>query len=371
MNPHESMSDPRRAWLAHAAGRPPTEMARSCAAQLDGVAGSATFGLLFIADPATEMADEMLQVLRACLPEVRWFGACGPAVIADSNDIADGGVAVLCLDLPSGCAELIRTATDAKTTLARRDSIVHLACAEHQLPLTLPFHAENAIGGATASQCEASLLMDRPVAGGGIAIAFRPPIRLITGMTGGTRDLGPWRRVTSSIGNTIIELDNRPAARVVEEDTGELLSRAPDRLVRQVIVETTNTPEPGSGNGRMALIERFDRALGHLVVRDPRPGSQLRLVHRQANSARSDMEALVASLLAEARSDKLLAAVLYSSQMRGSNLFGPAISETSMLRASLGNIPLIGLRTADELFAGQLTCGTAVLGLLALTGGAA
>ena len=358
------MTHSRRAWLSYASGLPAPELAKSCVEQLDGVIEGANIGLVFFADPTTEMSDAILAILRDGLGIDEWFGGAGQGIIAHGNDIDDdGGLAILCLRLPAHAFKS-RRALDAVTLAGIEDQTLwHVATQEHGLPLALNGGGFGAFGGICGSTSEAPLIQIQPVAGGAVGLSFTSPVKLFAGLSRGTRDLGPWRQVTSAVGGSIIELDGQPAARVVEADSGQLLARLPDRLIRQIIVETTSGDAPIL-MPRLALIERFDRQSGKLDIRDARPGVKLRLVHRQAAPALKELGELAKTLKAAANGYDIHAAILYSSEMRGASLFGPKSQEPAVIARELPGIPTIGLRTRDEIYQGSLTCGAAVLVLI-------
>lgn len=366
------MSSARRAWSAFASGGTPHDLVKACVGQLDGVVEEANLGLIFASGPVSQMVDEVIRILSGSLEIERWFGACSDGIVAGSIDIGtEGGLVVLCLALPPDGVEFVRAsslrewlpsvvpaADDANQT------IWLCAAAEHDQAYEFGDVGRADVGGICSGPDEVPLIFNQPVAGGAIGLRCHESVRLFSGMSRGTRDLGPWRQITSSVGGCIMELDNCPAAKLVEADTGELLARQPDRLIRQVIVETTDADEPDMLMPRLALIERFERGSGRLQIRDQRPGNRMRLVYRQAAPAKTELAELARALLAAAKDEEVLAALLFSSEMRGEKLFGPANQEPEALCDELGGIPLIGLRTSDELYQGKLTCGAAVLVLV-------
>ncbi|MEZ5826745.1 MAG: hypothetical protein R3C97_19100, partial [Geminicoccaceae bacterium] len=96
-----------------------------------------------------------------------------------------------------------------------------------------------------------------------------------------------------------------------------------------------------------------------------RPGNWLRVTYRNPSTALVEIDEMVASLIERFLGPgKPRAALYYGSVDRGHALFGPSVSEASRLQAALGAIPLIGLRTTEELYHGEIACGTAVLALI-------
>lgn len=363
------MTHPKCSWAAHASGSHPHDLAKACVGQLDGMVDDANLGLIFLAGNAAEMANEVIDILRQSLKIEKWFGGCGDAIIAGPSDITgEGGLAVLCLALPESGTELIRALPTSGANNKQADNenqtIWLCASAEHEQPFDVTYLGSADIGGFCVNQHEAPLILNQPVAGGAVGLRINAPLQVTAGMSRGTRDLGPWRRITSSVGGSILELDGEPAAGLVEVDTGELLARQPDRLIRQVIVETCDDGQTDILMPRLALIECFERSTGRLQIRDRRPGNMMRLVYRQPGPAREELSELARALLLAAGDRQVLGALLFSSHMRGEKLFGPENQEPVILTTELGSSPLIGLRTSDELYRGQSTCGAAVLMLI-------
>lgn len=371
------MTSQRRAWSAFASGGTPQDLAKACVEQLDGMVNDANLGLIFLSGRAAEMADEIVAIIKSQLKIECWFGGCGAGIIAGNQDFGDeSGLAVLCLAMPPASTQLVRAgmaADDAHSKPANAKSddakssgqtIWLYAPAEHEQIIELTAVSAQDYGGVCDGQGEATLILNQPMAGGAIGLRCQNGVRLLGGMSRGTRDLGPWRRITSSVGGCIMELDGQPATRLVEADTGELLARQPEQLIKQVIVETADDGEANLLMPRLALIERFDRVTGRLHIRDHRPGSSMRLVYRQAAPAKLELAELARALTSAVEGGQILAALLFSSSMRGEKLFGPGNQEPQTLMAELGGIPLIGLRTSDEFYQGQLICGAAVLVLI-------
>ena len=202
-------------------------------------------------------------------------------------------------------------------------------------------------------------------AGGQSGLFVDASVPSVAGVMHGVSALGPWRRVTSAIGGRILELDGHPAARSVAEDAGEILARVPERLVRRIMVATCTSPTAADCLGQHAMIESFDIISGEVVLRCERPADWLRVTHRNAASALDEVGEVASDLLGTmARIAPARAAIYYASTERGTALFGPAVNEAALLQSALGPIPLIGLRTSEEVFDGELTCGASVLCLI-------
>ncbi|MCB9943775.1 MAG: hypothetical protein H6851_09175 [Geminicoccaceae bacterium] len=354
----------QRALVASARGRPWPELVRICLSRLDGLAGHANAGIVFMADPAGEMADDLLHYLKAETGICAWFGAAGEGVIAGGTEISgESGLALMLLDWPQAHVRLIHDSSD----FASIDGGLALL----NLAGDAPFDARalgpavRTLGGRSSSAFDGCEIAGVTSAGGCSGLWLGAEIPVALDILHGLRDPGPWRRITSAVGRTVLELDGRAATDAIAEDAGELLVRAPDRLVRCLMVETRADEDPFIAPGQVAMIECFDRQRRTLRISNDRPGGWLRVTYRNASAALAEIDRLTSGLRRDFPTECWpRAAILYSSVDRGHALFGPAESEAARFQAALGPIPLIGMRSREELFDGALTCGAAVLALL-------
>lgn len=352
--------DVNRARTAFGRCRPWQELVRICLSQLDGLAGNANAGIVFMADPTGEMVDDILFHLKAETGIERWIGAAGRGVISGANEAFDEpGLALMLIRWPDSDIRLIETGgviPEDRDGLA----LLHLASDTRFEPLP-----HGAVGGRVSTVFDGTEIAGVATAGGCSGLWFGPRIAHATAILRGGRANGPWRRVSSAIGGRILLIDDRSAADAVAADAGELLARAPERLIRSIMIETCSGEEEPGASGRPLRIEQFSRASGEVLVQSQRPGNWLRVTNRNPAIALEEIDSAVGELLDSfPGARKPRAAILYGSVDRGHALFGPAVSEASRVQAALGSVPLIGLRTSEELHGGELACGTAVLALI-------
>ena len=346
-------------------GRSWDDLARICLSQLDGLISGANLGLVFMADPVGEMADDLLRCLRRETGIEAWVGASGRGIFCGGKEIVDeAGLALLVIELPSDGFRVLGQ-EDRLGAEDRGTALLHLA-SDARLPSQAAESGPLVVGGRVSSMVDGAQIAGVACAGGVSGLLVAEPAFAVAGVMHGARELGPWRRITSAIGGRILELDGTPAADVIAGDAGEILARIPEQLVRRVMVETRAVPERPDSSAHHAMIDRFDTRSGEVGVRSERLSSWLRVTHRDAASALDEVGDVAAALVASmAHRGPPRAAIYYSSVERGTSLFGPAVNEAALLQSALGPLPLIGLRTSEEVFAGELTCGASVLCLIA------
>ena len=350
------------ARAAFARGRDWADLTRLCLAQLDGAAGHANLGMVFMADPIGQMADDVLRHLRRETGIDNWFGASGLSVFCGGTEISgEPGLVVMLLGLPGEGFRVFSDVEGAAVTGAG-SALLHLARDAHALDLSC-VDGPSIVGGRPASDQDTTQIAGIAGAGGRSGILFGPPIEATAAMLHGACALGPWRRVTSALGGRVLELDSQPATEMLTLDAGEILARVPEQLVRKIMVETADTPTEEVDGGRMIMLDGYDEHAGAIHARAERVGAWLRVTHRDAPAALDEARLVATGLVAEAKRSPL-AAVFYSSVERGTTLFGPAVNEVALVQSALGPVPLVGIRTSNELFSGQVTSGSAVLCLI-------
>jgi small ligand-binding sensory domain FIST len=344
--------------------------------QLDTTPEGADLGLVFLADPVTEMADVMLDGLRERTGIRTWLGAASTAVFAGGRELASDG-AIAALPLPLGGAGILpfsgRLPTDARNA---KGGIVHVpdAADAQQAFAALAAGAGCPLaGGQSASAFDHAQITVTPSAGAATGVLFTGDVRLVTGVSHGCQPLGPVHRVTGGKAATITSLDDRPAVEVLAAAAGELLVHEPRLLARQILAASLapgEEPDAGlAGRAGLYAVAHADRVEGGIALAGLMPGASLpaRIAFFRRDPARALQElGTLAGDLRRALAGRLpKVAVLYSSVERGGRFFGPGVDEAAVLARALGPVPLIGMRSAAEVAGSGLTRYAAVLALIA------
>jgi hypothetical protein len=365
--------------IAFAAGRPWPQLLKTVLDQLEPAPENPALGLVFLADPTTEMADVMLDGLRDRTGIRTWLGAASTAVFAGGQELAgDGAIAALPLPLvgatllpfsgrlPAGAAGAaggivhVPDAADA--------AVAYAALARHA---TCPL-----AGGQSASAFDHALITVSPSAGAATGVLLAGDVRLVTGVSHGCRALGPAYRVTGGRGAIVTSLDGRPAAEVLAAAAGDLLLREPRLLTRQILAVGLGAGGPDDRNlpaGGLASLATLygightDRLQGAVPLLGLPDGASLphriAFYRRDPQLALQELEALARDLRHRLGRPPL-AALFYSSTERGARFFGPGIDEVAVLAGALGPVPLIGMRSAAEVAGSGLTRYAAALALI-------
>lgn len=361
--------------LVYAAGRPWPQLLKSVLDQLGPAPAVADLGLVFLADPATEMADVMLDGLRERTGIRTWLGAASTSVFAAGRELAaDGAIAALPLSL--GGAGLLPFSGRLPTGAAASGGIVHLpdtADAPRAFAALAAGAACPLVGGQSASAFDHAQITITPSAGAATGVLFSGDVRVVTGVSHGCRALGPVHRVTGGTGSTVTALDDRPAIEVLGEAVGDLLVHEPQLLGRQILAAGIGPDEPAAAGlaGRAALysVADADRRQGGIALAGLPPGAalpgRLAFFRRDPRLALQELTALARDLRQALAGRPPRVALLYSSVERGARFFGPGVDEAAVLAAALGPVPLLGMRSAAEVACGGITRYAAVLALIA------
>lgn len=366
--------------LVFAAGRPWPQLLKSVLDQLDQLAGGqagerAELGLVFLADPVTEMADLMLDGLRERTGIRTWFGAASTAVFAAGRELKGDG-AIVALPLLLGNTRLHPFSGQPPAGAARATGgIVHvpdLADAASVLAAATGTVKAPLVGAQSASAFDHAQIALAPSAGAAAGVLFEGDIRLVTGVSHGCQPLGPAHKVTAGQGARVLRLDGRPATEILMAEAGELVLRE-QQPARQLLVAGL----PGEGIEPVPLeslatlygIAHADRHAGAIELSGLPQGASLpgRLAFHRRDPALAlrELAELATRLRRMLGGRPPRAALFYSSTERGHGFFGPKVDEAAVLALALGPVPLIGMRSAAEVAGSRLTRYAAVLTLLA------
>jgi small ligand-binding sensory domain FIST len=360
---------------AHAGGKDWREVAQSCARQLEGASG--TLGFLYATDRIADNLSDVLALIRKTTGVAHWVGTVGLGVCATGREYLDEpAAAVMIGDFEADSFKVF-------SGIAGEDDVkrLELKCGGTQAAFAL-VHADPynqhvgdivkrladktesgfLVGGLTSSRQQNLQIADRVMEGGVSGVAFSDTVTIATRLTQGCSPIGPKHAITGAQRNIMITLDGRPALEVFLEDIGEQLASEIERIGGHVFA---GLPIKGSDTG--------DYIVRNLVGIDPsnklvaigeilNPDASVMFCRRDADSAQEDMTRMLDSikqgLYAPPRG-----AVYYSCLGRGASLFGPNSEELKMIRAALGDIPLVGFFCNGEISHNRLYGYTGVLTL--------
>ena len=348
---------------------------------LPDYAPAPTLGLLYITDHYANEAQDLLDYLRAELPEVTdWTGTVGVGVSANNAEYFDEpALSVMLLDVPadqyrvfSGVAPLPTHANHPGTGFVAHTALVH---ADGRTPELTELLAEMAartdtgylFGGLCASRTSSAQFA---VGGGGniagqggatgvfdgglSGVAFGAGVALVSRVTQGCQPVGPLHTITEAQENVVLQLDGESALDVLLDTLEVSLDGDPQpalRKVRATLVGLVNAGEQPQGQRRTGHFGT-DTRVRHIVGLDGsrrgvaladhvEAGMHLAFCQRNVAAARADLMRICAEIREELSPEELEPASLMSS----TNAEGEMNAAT----------PAAGASTAPQ--AGRRICG--------------
>jgi small ligand-binding sensory domain FIST len=357
---------PARFRVAHAGGDDWRRAVGECTARLGG--GPFGLGFLYVADVWADRLPDILSGLRQATGVRDWVGSVGIGVSADDAEYWDEpAIAVLVASLPAESWRLLSTleaGPPAAADAAMPVAVVHadprcpdlgevLAAAADATPAFL-------VGGLTSSRGACYQVANRVTRGSASGVLLAPEAGVQAGLTQGCRPLGEPHRVTESADTVVMTLDGVPALEILRHDLAGLRSDVLARIAGNIHVAL-----PISGADRPDYLVRnlvgVDPERGWLAIGDRiAVGDRLMFVRRDADSARADLEAMLARLRSRLAGPPA-AGLYFSCVARGVNMFGGPGVELRLIRDTLGRFPLAGMACAGEICNGRLYGYTGVL----------
>lgn len=361
----------------HAGAADWREAAQSCLAQL-GV-GPANLGFLYVTDVLADHLADVLALFRQETGVRHWVGAVGIGICATAREYLDEpAIAVMLGDFEPGSFRIFSgIAGESDVDAAQLQcgnapaniAIVHADPFNRgvsELISRLAEHVESGflVGGLTSSRRQNLQIADEIVDGGVSGVVFSDAVAVATRLSQGCTPVGPRHVISACQRNVIISLDGRPALDVFAEDVGETLSRDLNRVGGVIFA---GLPIPGSDTGdylvrNLVGIDPANKliAIGELLE----PGGGVMFCRRDGATARDDMTRMLESI-SKGLYSKPRGGVYYSCLGRGAGLFGPDSAELKMIRAALGDFPLVGFFCNGEISHNRLYGYTGVLMLFA------
>ncbi len=352
------------------------EAVRDCLCQL-ALPPGANLGFVYASDRFASHFGALCAGLGRETGVAHWVGSVGVGVIAPGRELLDTpALAVMVAALPEGSFRVLPTLASLEDVL-RHESDFRLNGAPAHFGIV---HGDprNALigeliehvaartetgflaGGLTSSRFQNAQVADQPTQGGLSGVLFSAAVPVVSRLTQGVWPLGPVRKITQAERNIVIRIDGRPALDVLFEDIGEVLARNLQRAAHSIFA---GLPVPGSDTG--------DYLVRHLVGADTEsrliaigefvePGQAIMFCRRDGASAVDDMRRML-DALEEALPAPAQGALYFSCLGRGASMFGRTSVEIEMIRAALGDVPLVGFYANGEISRNQLYGYTGVL----------
>jgi small ligand-binding sensory domain FIST len=363
---------------AHAAGGPWSVLVKSCLTQLAPLPEGANFGFVYATDALSGDLASILTFLRERTRIADWVGSVGLGICASGVETFETtGLAVMVGALPADsfrvfapiAGDFARFVGETASWLARHPAplgIVHGDPREPTLVETLEtLTARSApflVGGLSSARSVPLQVAGRVVEGGLSGVLVSSEVAVATALTQGCSPIGPARQISEAEGNVVMAIDGRPALDVFREDIGELLSRDLRRVAGLVFA---GLPVAGSDTGDYLVRNLIAIDVEHKwlsVAHELAAGDRLLFCRRDAPSAVADLKRMLARL--EHRiGGKAKGGLYFSCVGRGPNLFGNNSEELGLIRATLGDFPLVGFFGNGEISSDRLYFYTAVLTL--------
>jgi small ligand-binding sensory domain FIST len=363
---------------AHAAGGPWPALVKACVEQLLPLPHGATLGFLYVTDALAGDLGNILAFLRERTRIADWVGSVGLGICSAGLETFEcPGLAVMVAAWPKDAFRVFAPIAEAThlfgpeigSWIARRQPVISVVhgdprCAE--LDDTVAAVSERSstflVGGITSARQLPLQVAGRIVEGGLSGVLLAPEIVVAVGLSQGCSPIGPVHSVTEAQGNVVMAIDGRPALDVFKEEIGELLSRDLRKVPGLIFA---GFPITGSESGGFLVrnllaidVERKSLAFRRTVA----PGDPILFCRRDTQNAIADLKRMLDGVKQRSGSTPQ-GALYFSCVMRGANLFGPNSEELGLIRAALGDIPLVGFFGNGEISNDRLHEYTGVLAL--------
>ena len=393
---------------------------------LPGYAHSPTLALLYITDLYAPVAQEILEHLRAELPEVTdWVGTVGVGVSANNVEYFDEPAMVVMLcELPADQYRVFSGVAPLGLTFEAHTALVH---ADGSTPELAELIAEMAgrtdsgylFGGLSSSRSQSVQFavggdgfirghgLSSGVFHGGLSgVAFGEGVQLVSRVTQGCLPVARDRVVTQAERNVVLELDGEPALDVLLSDLNVSLDQPQVALdaMRATLVGLMRPGLAGAVASASRAVGRTgnfgpDVLVRHIIGLDPNrrgvavadqveKGMQLAFCQRNVQAARADLIRICAEIREELEPAEMTAdtaqalgaagaqaephparriagAIYVSCSGRGGPHFGAPGAELQIVRRALGDVPLVGFFAGGEIARSHLYGYTGVLTVFA------
>jgi len=361
----------------HSSDKQPHDLVADCLSQTGAIPAEANFGFIYATDVLTTHLEDILDVLKQSTGIENWTGTVGFGVSSLGVEYYDqAALAIMVGHFPAstfktiplqheGIGSFIETTADWLNKDECYFGILHAdPSSPHtsQLITQIAEHTPNGffVGGLTSASAMNAQITDSVTSGGVSGVIFSSETPVVVGHTQGCTPFASKHVVTACEQNIIIELDNKPALDVFEDDIGEVMVKDLQRVAGYIFV---GFPIPGSDTGdymvrNLTGIDRENKliAVGEMLTE----GADIMFCRRDGNTAREDMLRMLTDIKARLGGTPK-GAVYYSCTGRGRYQFGNNSEELKIIQGELGDLPLVGFFANGEIFHNRLYGYTGVL----------
>ena len=381
---------------------------------LQDYASNPSLGLIYITDHYAASAQGILDHLSAELAWVAdWAGTVGVGVASNNVEYFDEpAVVVMLLDIPSDQYRVFSGVAPLGLGFECQSALVHADGNTAELAELVQDMARRTasgylFGGVASSrgaQVQFAVSGNGTIRGqghssgvfsGGLSgVAFGVDLDLISRVTQGCKPLvAGMHTITDVDKHVVYGLDSKPALDVMLAELAVTLEDPQQALqaVRSTLVGLGPVEGPGLQRGNFGdqvlvrhIIGLDPSRRGIAIAENLQPGMQLAFCQRHVQAAKADLKRICAeireelepeelslemvgvrgSLTADAAplgSRQIAGAIYVSCSGRGGAYFGGPSAELQMVRAALGDIPLVGFFAGGEIAYDQLYGYTGVL----------
>jgi len=363
---------------AHAAGPWQTALER-CLAALGPGRGPGALGFVYVTDPLAGALPAILETLTRRTGTANWVGTVGLGIAGQDVSAPPAeyfdqpALAVMLADLPVGSFHLVDRIDGPPSPFVANAS-AWLATARPMLGLVHgdPRNGRAAqivgdlaaatgaylVGGMTASRGGLPQVAGTVSEGGISGVLFGEAVPVAIGLSQGCTPIGPSRLVTDADRTIVKAIDGRPAVEALRQDLGDAPQGGDPVLVALPVVGSD------TADYLVRNLGGLDPARGWLAVgATVAAGQPIRFVRRNRAAAIADLGRMLDGLAQRTAAGPIKGGVYVSCVARGPHLFGPDAAELGMIRARLGNFPLVGFFANGEICRGRLYTHTGVLTL--------
>lgn len=354
-------------------------------------------GFLYLTAPLAAEASQILALVRSRTGVEHWVGTVGGAILSSGVEYRDEpALAVMIASLPPGSFSVYSgtarmPAPGTKTDSGADAAWAALVHADPGLPdieslvqdLSAKVETGYLFGGLSSGDSPPlPQIADQTVWGGMSGVAFASDVGMRTRVTQGCSPLSSDHLITACEGNLITTLDDAPALDTlltdldvadeikVSRDGEALLEALPAKRLRNGLFAGLASANAQRGFGfsdyrvrNVVGIDPLNRLVA--IAEQPRVGERLVFCTRDAQAARQDLIRMATELREEIESEGhvVRGGIYVSCVARGQALFGEPGHEMALIKANLGEFPLVGFYANGEIARDTLYGYTGVLTL--------
>lgn len=364
--------------VVHAAAEDWAHTVKACTDQLGRTESKDVLGFVYATDLLAEDMSSILTYLRQKTGIEQWVGTVGMGICAgDTEYFERPALAVMTAEIPQDEFRVFPCVTEGGHQLApallewvgRRLPALGLIHADPEHAELIPLIEDVAastsgflVGGLSSSRSAHHQVAGRVTGGGVSGVLFSSDVPVVTGLSQGCTPIGESHVISDCLDNVLIGLDGRRALDVFQEDIGPELS-ADLSSVSGLIHAALPIHGSDTGDYLVRSLVGIDPARGWLAIAGQiEPGDRVIFVRRDPESAAADLTQMLGRLK-ERLDGPPKGGVYVSCIARGASLFGEEGAEMAIIRAALGDVPLVGFYANGEVSFNRLYAYTGVLTL--------